>query len=156
MDTMASQITSLAIVYLISYSGADQRKHQSSVSLAFVRGIHRWPVNSPHKKPVTRKMFPFDDVIVFRPDMQIGGMFLICQNATMWVYGAWTRIYRVLCSNYMATLVISCNSTLVWNKPLGAPAFVWPAYWFTSLSHGKYGSNFLSMTSIHVTLLLGE
>ena len=46
------------------YSGADQRKHQSSASLAFVRGIHRWPVNSPHKWPVTRKMFPFDDVIM--------------------------------------------------------------------------------------------
>ena len=46
------------------YSDADQRKHQSSASLAFVRGIHRWPVNSPHKWPVTRKMFPFDDVIM--------------------------------------------------------------------------------------------
>ena len=41
-----------------------QRKHQSSASLAFVRWIHRWPVNSPHKGPVTRKMFPFDDVIM--------------------------------------------------------------------------------------------
>ena len=46
------------------YSGADQRKHQSSTSLAFMRGIHRSPVNSPHKRPVTRKMFPFDDVIM--------------------------------------------------------------------------------------------
>ena len=45
-------------------SGADQRKHQSSASLAFVRGIHRWPVNSPHKWPVTRKMFPSDDVTI--------------------------------------------------------------------------------------------
>ena len=44
--------------------GADQRKHQSSASLAFVREIHRWPVNSPHKRPVTRKMFPFYDVII--------------------------------------------------------------------------------------------
>ena len=43
----------------------DQRKHKSSASLAFLRGIHRWPVNSPHKGPVTRKMFPFDDVIIF-------------------------------------------------------------------------------------------
>ena len=33
-------------------------------SLAFVRGIHRWPVNSPHKWPVTRNIFPFDDVII--------------------------------------------------------------------------------------------
>ena len=40
------------------------KKHQSSASQAFVRGIHRWPVNSPHKRPVTRKMFPFDDVIM--------------------------------------------------------------------------------------------
>ena len=49
---MASQITSLTIVYSNVHSGADQRKHQSSASLAFVRGIHRWPVNSPHKGPV--------------------------------------------------------------------------------------------------------
>ena len=64
MDTMASQITSLTIIYLTFYSGADQRKHQSPASLAFVRRIHRWPVNSLHKWPVTRKMFPFDDVIM--------------------------------------------------------------------------------------------
>ena len=64
MDAMASQITSLTIVYSTVYLGTDQRKHQSSASLAFVRGIHRWPVNSPHKGPVTRKMFPFDDVIM--------------------------------------------------------------------------------------------
>ena len=64
MSTIASQITSLAIVYSIVYSGADQSKHQSSASLAFVRGIHPGPVNSPHKGPVTRKMFPFDDVIM--------------------------------------------------------------------------------------------
>ena len=64
MDTIASQITSLAIVYSTVSSGAYQRKHQSSASLAFVRGIHWGPVNYPHKWPVTRKMFPFDDVIM--------------------------------------------------------------------------------------------
>ena len=52
------------IVYSTVYSGADQRKHQSSASLAFVREIHRWLVNSPHKGPVTWKMFSFDDVIM--------------------------------------------------------------------------------------------
>ena len=62
MSAMASQITGVSIVCSIFCSGADQRKHQSSASLAFVRGIHHWPVNSPHKGPVTRKMFPFDDV----------------------------------------------------------------------------------------------
>ena len=61
---MASQITSLTIVYSTVYSGAYQRKHQSSALLAFVRGIHRRPVNSPHKWPVRRKMFPLDDVII--------------------------------------------------------------------------------------------
>ena len=62
---MTSQITSLVILYSTVYSGADQRKHQSSASLAFVWGIHQSPMNSPHKWPVKRKMFPFDDVIVF-------------------------------------------------------------------------------------------
>ena len=59
------------------YSGAYQRKHQSSASLAFVRGVHRWPVNSPHKWPVTRKTFPFDDVIMRR-------LFQTLWNAYLW------------------------------------------------------------------------
>ena len=62
MGAMVSQIISLMTVYSTVYSGADQRKHQGSASLASVRGIHRWTVNSPHKGPVTRKMFPFDDI----------------------------------------------------------------------------------------------
>ena len=61
---MASQITSLTIVYSTVYSKRRSKKHQSSVSLAFVRGIHRWQMNSLHKGPVTRIMFSFDDVIV--------------------------------------------------------------------------------------------
>ena len=70
--TMASQITSLTVVYSTVCSDADQRKHQSSASPAFVWGIHRGPVNSPHKWPVTRKMFPFDDVVMFSsPDVII-------------------------------------------------------------------------------------
>ena len=64
ISTMASHITIVSSVYSIVCSGADQRKHQSSASLAFVRGIHRWPVNSPHKVPVTRKMFPFEYVVM--------------------------------------------------------------------------------------------
>ena len=70
MGRIASQITSLTIVYSTIYSDADQRKHQSSGSLAFVRGIHWGPVNSPHKWPVTRKMFPFHDVIMYWPFMR--------------------------------------------------------------------------------------
>ena len=65
MIAMASQITSLTIVFSPVFSGADQRKYQSSASLVFLREIHRWPVNSTHKRPVTRKMFAFDNVIMY-------------------------------------------------------------------------------------------
>ena len=64
MSVMASKITSLTIVYSIVYSGIDDRKHQSSASLAIVREIHRWPVHSQHKGPVTWKLFLSDDVIM--------------------------------------------------------------------------------------------
>ena len=64
MNAMVSQITGISIVYSTVCSGADQRKHQCSASLAFVRWIHRWPVDSPHKGPVTWEIFPFDDVIM--------------------------------------------------------------------------------------------
>ena len=63
MSAKASQVTGASSVYFTGCFGADKRKHQSSVSLCFVRGIDWWPVTSPHKGPVTRKMFPFDDVI---------------------------------------------------------------------------------------------
>ena len=79
MGAIASQITSLTIVYSTFYSDADQRKHQSSASLAFVRRIHGGTVNSLHKGPVTRKMFSFDDVIMrYQP---IG---LLFWNSSWW------------------------------------------------------------------------
>ena len=73
MSMMASQIINITIVYSTVYSGADQRKYQSSALLTFVRGIHRSPVNAPHKWPVARKMFPFDDVIMFSVNLQALG-----------------------------------------------------------------------------------
>ena len=64
MGVIASQITGVSIVCSPVSSGADLRKLQSSASLAFARGILRWPVTSSYKGPVARKMFPFDDVII--------------------------------------------------------------------------------------------
>ena len=61
---MASQVTDVTIVYSTVCPCVDQSAHQSSASQAFVRGNPRWPVNSPHKGTLTRKMFPFDDVII--------------------------------------------------------------------------------------------
>ena len=57
MSEIVSQISGVSIVYSIICSGADQRKHQSSASLAFVKGIHRSTVDSSHKGPVTRTRF---------------------------------------------------------------------------------------------------
>ena len=61
-------------------TGADQRKQQSSASLAFVREIHRWPVDSPHKGPIMRETFPFDDVIMKNSSM------LTDRRATILIY----------------------------------------------------------------------
>ena len=80
MGPITYQITSPTIVYSTVYSDADQGKHQSSASLAFVQGIH--PVNSPHKWPVTRKMFPFDDVIM-QPDSSTTARFKITWSTCM-------------------------------------------------------------------------
>ena len=68
MSAITSHITSPTFVYSTVYSDTDERKHQSSASLAFVPRNHRWQVNSPDKGPVTRKMFPFDDDIKILPD----------------------------------------------------------------------------------------
>ena len=76
MIAIASQITSLTIVYSSVYSGADQRKHQSSASVALVGGIHWWLVNSPHKGPVTRKRFPIDHVIICLASSVLGSALL--------------------------------------------------------------------------------
>ena len=68
MSTMTSKIICVTIVCSTVASGPDQRKHQSPASLAFVQGTHRWPVNSPHKEPVTRKCFHFMTSSCYRID----------------------------------------------------------------------------------------
>ena len=75
MSAMASQITGVSIVYLAVSSGADQMRYQSCASLAFLRGIHQWQYNSPHKVPVTRKIFPFDDIIMKSPLNQLMALY---------------------------------------------------------------------------------
>ena len=103
MGSMASQITSLTIVYSTVYSGADQRKHQSRASLAFVRGIHREPLNSPHKEPVTGKMFPFDDIIMFAQ---------MIQNTKMCLYTIRALLCFVMFS-YLSILFLKVSSLSV-------------------------------------------
>ena len=114
MTTMASQITNLTVVYSTVYSDTDQRKNQSSVSLAFVWGIHSpGQVNSPHKGPVTRKMFPFDDVIMNIPNPYyiiwpnkpwycIDSLVPDCSNFIMIYSSEMAKIHSIM-SKWMAT-----------------------------------------------------
>ena len=120
MGTIASQITSLAIVFSTVYLDTDQRKHQSPASLAFVWGIHRGPVNSPHKWPVTRKMFPFDDVIMdsfICPRMRLRSrcryLFLCPPQGTSWYCFHLIRCVCVWHVSEMARLYI-CALSLHW------------------------------------------
>ena len=98
MDSIASQITSLTIVYPTVHSDADQSKHQSSASLAFVWEIHRWPVNFPHKWPVTRKMFPFDDVIMWLEQITHGNMGIVWYVIPPWASNQIRKICGFACA----------------------------------------------------------
>ena len=121
MGPMASQITGVPVVYSTDCSGGDQRKHQSSASMAFVWGIHRWPVNSPHKGPITRKMFPFDDVIMISSHAtkySLKGK--ICCNLAMINvihihirvnYGGYKMIKYIMISHYNDVIMGSITST---------------------------------------------
>ena len=110
MGSIASQITSLTIVYSSVYSGEDQRKHRSFASLAFVWGIHRRTVNSPHKGPVTRKMFPFDDVIMDKGDIKshlfYSGAYsnYICHGSVLVTWWIDCRIFAYFITSKMKTL----------------------------------------------------
>ena len=112
MGTMASQINSLTIIYLTVYSGADQGKHQSSASLAFVLGIHREPVISPHKWPVTRKIFPFDDVILMTSSCPHYAKMSVAR--TSWSILMYINIYdRQICKFVKSLQWQRCGTTVI-------------------------------------------
>ena len=107
LSSMASQITGYSIVYSNVCSGTDQRKHQSYASLAFVRGIQRWPVNSPYKGSVTRKMFPFDNVIIQYCSESVVIYIRVCDHKKhpyLTLKGKlWGVYFRENCSRYNGT-----------------------------------------------------
>ena len=119
MNTMSSQITSLTIVYSTVYSGVDQRKHRSSASLAFVRGIHRWPVNSPHTGPVTRRMFPFDDVIMESCLPQAKPGFQPCSDVMRATWRLESSLPRLFVEQLKVNMKISIRAPHYWPFVLG-------------------------------------
>ena len=100
LSIMASRITDNSTVCL----GLHKRKHQSMCYRPFVRGIHRWPMDSPHKGPVTRKAFLWYDVI----------MGLVLFGCVITSYRA---IKRIWCAGYLrcAAHVLQSDSNL-WHK----------------------------------------
>ena len=110
MGVIASQITRHTVVYSTVHSGADQRKYQSSASLAFVQGSHRWPVNSPYKWPVTRKMFPFDDVIVT--------VLIRCSRCLTKMWPIWWLSYKSVLTLISRTLLFPLNSTSIYIRSI--------------------------------------
>ena len=136
MAAMASKITGVLIVYSTVCSGADQRKHQSLTPLAFVRGIHRWQVNSPHIGPVTRKMFPFADVIMHPescPDWP-------CCSRTQMCFNMWSTLCFVLISlkELLRLIDFACKFGVI--QPFDYITFLCIVtsslhlYWFTVIS----------------------
>ena len=118
MRVMASQIISLTIVYSTVCSGADQRKHQSSVSLAFVRGIHLLQVNSLHKGPVIQKIFPFDDVIMNGMIQKMANTQYIninseCPSDAIWQHISSSALFSIPLTNVKLPLIDSVAFTWV-------------------------------------------
>ena len=152
MSAMASQITSFTIVYWTVYSDADQRKHQSSVSLAFVRGIHRGPVNSPHKWPATRKMFPFHDVIMTMAAVALIPWFAyweynigrslssMCNDSTVCAISEkWTNIYI---SIYVFSAINQRSGYMATTKTTNC-SITFPCHWLPSSENHKQSSTIL-------------
>ena len=129
MSTMASQITGVSIIYWTVCSGSDQRKHHRSVSLAFVRGIHLWPVNSPHKGPVKQKMFPFDDVIMSMytqlPQYQLYTITLQHTSTSVPVWSCLGILQGHQLRPILGTSIVSSPSHEAWRFELSSLTWHW-------------------------------
>ena len=117
MGAMASQINSLTIVYPAVYSGADQRKQQSYASLAFVWGIHRWPVNSTHKGPVTRECFHLMTsswlVIIIRKGVPLTQCLKLTTSTEIYpkCIECWAEMFRTMFQYVFMTEGFHCRCT---------------------------------------------
>ena len=110
LSAMASQITGVSSV-------CSTRKHQNSASLAFVRGIHWWPVNSPHKSLVTRKTFSLSDVIM----ICIGKCIFIC-------FCMHLHLYLYLCLYLYLYLNLGVPSVPIWWHFFASEILLWYAW----------------------------
>ena len=156
MGAMAPQITSLTIVYSTVYSRRRSKKTSKLRITGFVRGIHRWPVNSPHKGPVTRKLFPFDDVIMVCPfyrrysSQQLVSKFFMATD---------TNIGPVLIktkkpfsfSSLRFILLSFCDNTCICNPTMRSshlPYWHWIVPWLVMSSCSRYRADIVLVTNL--------
>ena len=118
MTAMVSQITCVSTVRFVVCSSADQREYQISVSLAFVRGIHRWPVNSLHKRPVTRKMLPKDDVTCSFIFQRSGS------RISLWPWRISSPLYRRVSTSITRAIVCVASTPAILLPVFGDVSFV--------------------------------
>ena len=149
MSVIASRITSLTIVYSTVYSRRRSKKHHSTASLAFVRGIHRGTVNSPHKGPVTRKMLSFDDVIMDNCHdanfVVTGDTALRChQGWQSWHHVDWVHM-RQSHPHYVTVTYVTHIPTL-WRY--GYVIFAWKSGIYQGLVRWKWESSNYLFTSV--------
>ena len=141
MSAMTSQISGVSIVCSTVCASTDQRKYQSPGALAFVRGIHVWPVDSPHKGPVTRKMFPFDNVMMYHHLLSCHPRHVnrfaqhrpVTQNATKGkkvgpIMLSTARWLKILGAKQLTTILTKCRNTtffdFMWNTKVKSIHFV--------------------------------
>ena len=102
---------------LNSLSQRRSKKISKLHPLAFVRGIHWWPMNSPHKGPVTRKMLPFDDVIMHNKPTLCTSITFVCtrycqptcsRGTAMTTFSQWCCECRISKSSLLLLLLPWC------------------------------------------------
>ena len=147
MGVMASQITGVSIGCTNVCSGANQRNNQSSASLAFVGGIHRWPVNSLHKRLVTREMFPFDCVIMKLFDRDLIAVELIFH----WILTTGSFYWHVL------TLIPAWIRHYIHYKIWGEITYPFPNFNGATVTYNTYAScNLHSGTHVVIATCMSE
>ena len=97
MTTIASQITSLTVVYSTVYSEGRSKKTLKLRVTGLCVGNSPGPVNSPHKGPVTRKMFPFDDVIMWYSRVWKDKLLVYCfHGSSKWATNTIAKSFRLI------------------------------------------------------------
>ena len=117
-----------------------KEKNQSSASLAFLRGIYRWPVNSPQKRSLTRKTFPFDDIIMGKRKRGSGessSHVLFCRWKQTPSLEAFHNIWWATYMRFRVNVFAKLKSIIC---PISY--FVWKLVWMIRISDAKPSYSF--------------